>query len=166
MEPFIGEIKIVPYDFAPKGWAFCDGATLQISQHAPLFSLVGTAYGGDGAQTFRLPDLRGRVALSADRAAFRIGVTGGEETHELVLAEMPVPHNHGAQGTQTAGTSYQPGGNVLAAPGLNAYAAPSPPQPLATGTIAVSGGTPHANMAPYLVLNFCIALVGLYPPKP
>lgn len=165
-EPFIGEVRTFAFDFAPKGWAACDGALLQIAQSQALFSLLGTAFGGDGRLTFGLPDLRGRVAVHTD-PPYTIGVKGGEAAHTLTGAEMPAPHNHTAQGTSATATGNAPAGMVLAnVPTANAYAKPNPAQAIATGTISTTGGAAHDNMSPYLAVNFCIALLGIFPPRP
>jgi len=164
-EPFIGEVKIWSVGFAPRGWAFCDGGTLPINQYQPLFALLGTTYGGDGRTTFGLPDLRGRVAVHQDQG-YALGAVGGETAHVLSQAEMPQPHTHQAQGSTAVGSTNIPQGMVLAVAGLNAYRDPNPAQPLVTGTIPPVGGGAHENMSPYRVLNFCIALVGIFPPRP
>ena len=165
VEPFLGEIKINSFDYAPKGWAACDGAQLAINQNQALFALLGTSFGGNGMTVFNLPDLRGRVAVQQDLTGFLMGQVGGEQAHTLTPQEAPV-HNHIAQGSANAGTTPLPQGNVLANPGLNAYAVPNPAQPIAQGTVVpTGGGQPHENMSPYLALNFCIALVGIFPSR-
>jgi len=180
MEPFIGEIKMVGFNFAPKGYATCDGQILPIAQNSALFSLLGTTYGGDGRTTFQLPDLRGRVPLhqgqGAGLSARTIGQVGGEENHSLVVPEMPV-HGHPVSGISVPcsaedADSGSPSGTFPAVPsgGVNAYAAAaSPGKSFAsggTGTAAPAGGSaPHNTMQPYLVVNFVIALQGVFPSR-
>jgi len=162
-EPFMAEIKIISWNYAPKGWAFCDGQLLPINQNQALFSLLGTTYGGDGRTTFALPDLRGRVAGHVGDDYIR-GQKGGEIAHLLTVQEMTT-HIHFAQGTSDNATSPIPANNlVFGNPGLNAYAAPPPLQPIVPATVgSTGGGQPHENMSPYLVLAFVIALQGIFP---
>jgi microcystin-dependent protein len=162
-EPFLGEVKIIAFNYPPKGWAACDGQLLQINQNQALFALFGTYYGGDGRTTFALPDLRGRVASHVS-GSFTIGQRGGETAHTLTNAETPM-HVHQAQGTNNAGTTNIPQGQVFANANLNAYNKVLPsPQPVVAQTITPSGGgQPHQNMSPYTVLMFCVALVGIFP---
>lgn len=166
MVPFIGEVRIFSFGFAPKGWAFCDGATLQINQNPALYSLLGTQFGGDGRVTFGLPDLRGRVAPAFDGGAYQMGGTGGEAAHTIVASEMPGPHTHVAQGlTDTATTNLAANALLANVPTANAYSKVNPPQPLAPGTITATGGAAHDNMSPFLALTFCIALQGVFPSR-
>jgi microcystin-dependent protein len=163
-EPFIGELRIMSFNFPPKGWAACDGALLQINQNQALFSLFGTAYGGDGRTTFGLPNLQNRIAVHNDQQQYNAGQVGGEPTHTLNGNEMPAPHTHTAQGTSAAATSTSASGNVLANATANMYAK-SPSQPIAPASLSPAGGAPHDNMSPYLALNVCVALVGIFPSR-
>jgi len=166
----LGQISIVAFQFAPRGWAMCSGQLLSIQQNAALFALLGTYYGGDGVRTFALPDLRGRVPVHVG-AGFTQGQVGGQETHTLTSSELPA-HSHVASGTANQATTNVPSGNVLAEKprrGINVYAgAPTGGtiQPLATAALTtVGGGQPHDNLQPSLVLNFVIALVGIFPSR-
>ncbi len=177
-EPFIGEIKMVGFNFAPRGWAFCDGQLLPISQNEALFSLLGTIYGGDGRTTFALPDLRGRVPIHPGNgpglSSYRPGQKGGVETVMLNAAQMPA-HNHAAAGTAKAvngsGDNTSPSGNNWAALAReNAYSDAAADGTMAadnvTVTVANTGGSQaHENRQPYLSITFCIALVGIYPSR-
>jgi microcystin-dependent protein len=162
-EPFMAEIKIISWSYAPKGWAYCDGQMMPINQNQALFALLGTTYGGNGQTTFALPDLRGSVAGHTG-GDFKLGQKGGEMVHTLTVQEMPT-HNHIAQGTSNDASTPIPGNTlVFGNPGLNAYAPAQPPQPLLPATIGNSGGSQaHENMSPYLVLAFVIALQGIFP---
>ena len=167
-EPFLGEVRMLAFDFAPKGWAFCDGQLMSIAQAQPLFSLFGTSYGGDGRTTFGLPDLRGRVAVHTDNAAYYMGNKGGEAAHTLVNNEMPGPgHSHTGQGSNDTATSNLAANMVFGnVPTANAYTKVNPPASIATATISTVGGQAHENMSPYLAVNFCVALVGIFPSRP
>ena len=176
MDPFIGEIRAFGFTFAPSGWAVCNGQTLPISQNTSLFALIGTTYGGDGKTTFGLPNLQGSAPLNqgqgnglSDR---ELGESGGESTVQLTMAENPI-HTHPIMGTNLAADTplASPTGAVwgpAAGRGTPTYS-PSPtgnPQ-LYPGAFGVGGGgQPHNNMPPYLPLYFCIALVGITPPRP
>jgi microcystin-dependent protein len=161
--PFLSEVKIVPFNFPPKGWAFCNGQQLPINQNQALFSLVGTMYGGNGQTTFALPDLRGRVPIHLG-AGFLQGQAGGEAAHTLTISEMP-QHFHLFQGTTNDANQPAPTGNLLGTTS-NEY---TPPQNLTTlnpGSITNTGGSQaHPNMQPYLVLNYIIALLGVFPSR-
>jgi microcystin-dependent protein len=161
-QQFMGEIKLVAFNFAPQGWAFCNGQLLPINQNQALFSLLGTTYGGDGQVTFALPNLRGRTPLHFGNG-FTLGETGGETAHTLTLAEMPT-HTHSAQGNNATATDADPAGHFWSNGGDNVYA-PGPPNALLrAGTVTnVGGSQPHENMSPFLVLNFIIALQGIFP---
>jgi microcystin-dependent protein len=169
-EPFLAEVRIVGFNFAPRGWAFCDGQILPINQNQALYSLLGTTYGGDGRTSFALPDLRGRVPIhvgtSDGGTNHTLGQKGGEETHVVSANEMPT-HTHNAQATSDSGNTPIPTGNVLAnsAPS-ELYHGASNLIALTPGTIAnTGGGQVHNNMQPFLALNFCIALQGLFPSR-
>jgi microcystin-dependent protein len=160
-EPFLGEIKIISWNFPPKGWAFCNGQLLPINQNGALFSVLGTTYGGDGRTTFGLPNLQGRTAIHVG-GGHVVGEMGGETAHTLNIAELPT-HIHTVVGTSTAGDSPIPTGNYLGAAD-NMYAAAANLTSIQPNTVAPVGGSQaHNNMQPYLVLNFCIALQGIFP---
>jgi microcystin-dependent protein len=167
-EPFLSEIRIVSFNFAPQGWAMCNGQFLPINQNQALFSLLGTTYGGNGQTNFQLPDFRGRIPMHVQGNTFTLGQRAGEEAHTLTISEMPA-HNHFLSASLTNGDSVNPTfsgvGHVLARSPGNPYA--NSLANLATlnaGTISSVGGSqPHTNMSPYLVLTFCIALQGLFP---
>ncbi|HEX9932664.1 MAG TPA: tail fiber protein [Allosphingosinicella sp.] len=162
--PFLGEIKIVTVEYAPKGWALCNGQLLPINQNQPLFSLLGTDFGGNGQTTFGLPDLRGRVAMGVGNSHNLRGEMGGATQHTLSLNELP-QHILVSTASSSTGTSPVPGGNLLArmAP-ANPYAAPASLVQLNAATVASTGGAqPHENMQPYLTLTFVIALTGIFP---
>lgn len=168
-EPFLAEVRIVGFNFAPRGWAFCSGQILPINQNQALYSLLGTTYGGDGRTNFALPDLRGRVPIHVGRSDggvdYREGQKSGAETHTLNAAEMP-NHTHVVRASDATASADSPTGRVLAQPGLAMYGDPSSPAAMGAGTIAnTGGGQAHDNMMPYLALNFCIALQGLFPSR-
>lgn len=160
-EPFLGEIRIAAFNFPPKGWAFCNGQILPISQNQALFSLFGTQFGGDGRSTFALPDLRGRipVGFSSNRP---IGQQLGEESHMLTVSELP-QHTHAAFVASAATVTTPTSTSYLAQPGKAAYAA-SASTAMSAGTVAPVGQyQPHENMAPYTVVSYIIALAGIFP---
>lgn len=178
---FVGEIRNFSFNVVPSGWHLCDGSVLPINQYTALFSLLGTAYGGDGRTTFALPDLRGRVMVSKNNAKpddYTLGKTGGAETVALTAAQLPA-HNHNFACRQEAGTVGAIANNFVSSSGASAQIAT--PQPLYAvpvmtipptmislnpGSIDNTGdGVVHANMQPFLVTNFCIAMTGLYPPR-
>jgi len=168
-EPFLAEVRIVGFNFAPRGWAFCDGQILPINQNQSLYSLLGTTYGGDGRTTFALPDLRGRTPIHVGRSNgggdHRLGQKSGEETHTLSANEMP-NHDHVAQASSQDGTTPVPTGNVLAQTPSRIYSDPANLVDLRSGTVTnVGGGQAHENMQPYLAVNYCIALQGLFPSR-
>jgi len=171
-DPFVAEIRIFPFNFAPKGWAFCDGQILPLSQNTALFSLLGTTYGGDGKSNFALPNLQGSAPMHPGQgpglSLHDLGETGGSETVSLLESEIPAhTHTLGAQNLPLGGVAV-PAGNVLNRPASgNLYTTGSPPiVAMAPEGIAPAGGDqPHNNMQPYLTLNFCIALQGVYPPR-
>jgi microcystin-dependent protein len=170
-DPFVAEIRIFPFNFAPKGWAFCDGQLLPLSQNTALFSLLGTTYGGDGKSTFALPDLQGRAPMHPGQgpglSLHDLGETGGSETVALLQSEMPlhahalrantldvadtnVPSPSASHALSTGGTLYQPTANTQ----LDAQA-----------VMPAGSSFPHNNMQPYLTLNFNIAMQGVFPPR-
>ena len=166
-EPFLGQISIVGFNFAPRGWAFCDGQLLAINQNQSLYSLLGTTYGGDGRTTFALPDLRGRTPIHPDGAGISQGSRAGEETHTLTAAEMPA-HTHQLMASRGGADSSRPANALPAESDEPAYRAGNTMVPLhssAVGNASVGGNQPHDNMQPYLVLNHIIALQGLFPSR-
>jgi len=166
-EPFLGEIRIFGFYFAPKDWAQCDGQALPISQNQALFSLLGTTYGGDGRTSFALPDLRSRTPVdfgSADQS-YALGQKSGEESHTLSLVELP-SHNHSANSSGATGDLPAPATNVWAVASAQPYSSNAPTDNMNAAAISnTGGGQAHENMAPYLVLNFCIALRGIFPSR-
>jgi len=172
-DPFVAEIRIFPFNFAPKGWAFCDGQLLPLSQNTALFSLLGTTYGGDGKSNFALPDMQGNAPMHPGQgpglSLHDLGETGGSETVTLLESELPA-HSHGLQGTAGIGNQNSPADRLLGRPfgGGSPYRAPAgaPLVNAAAEALAPTGGDqPHNNMMPYLTLNFCIALQGVFPPR-
>ena len=167
-EPFLSEIRIFGFNYAPRSWAFCNGQLLPINQNQALFSLLGTTYGGNGQTTFALPDLRGRTPIHTG-SGFVLGQAGGEQAHTLTQSEMP-QHIHVANGSSAAADAAVPGANLLGAVDNttfgNAYTAPA--NFAAMNALAVNnvgGSQAHQNMQPYLVLNICIALQGIFPSR-
>jgi microcystin-dependent protein len=160
-EPFLSEIRLMSFIFAPKGWALCNGQLLPINQNQALFSLLGTTFGGDGRVNFALPDVRGRTPIHVG-SGHTLGERGGEQAHTLSIAELPT-HIHVANGTSDNATVDTPPGNLLAS-GANQYAPPPPTTSLSPGTLGNAGGSQgHLNMMPFLTLSFCIALQGIFP---
>lgn len=164
-EPFLAEIRIVGFNFAPRGWAFCDGQILPINQNQALFSLLGTTYGGDGRTSFGLPELRGRTPLHPGDG-ITLGAKSGEETHTLSTAEIP-QHSHAMQGSGDAATTNTPGNSqVFARATQSTYHTPGANVGAVAGTVSnTGGGQAHNNMQPSLAVNFCIALQGLFPSR-
>ena len=177
--PFVAEIRMFGFNFAPTGWATCDGQLLPISQNTALFSLLGTFYGGDGKSTFALPNLQGSAAIHEGQgqglAQYFLGQQGGSEAITLLTSEMPA-HNHSFQVTTSTGTTNASANNQLGkgasgnpVSGLTQakiYATAAPAQPLDPQALALAGGSlPHNNMMPYLTVNFCIAMQGVFPPR-
>jgi microcystin-dependent protein len=170
-DPFVAEIRIFPFNFAPRGWAWCDGQLLPLSQNTALFSLLGTTYGGDGKSNFALPDLQGRAPMHPGQGAglslHDLGETGGSETVSLLESEIP-SHSHSTSASTADGTDQSPVGEKFAT-GVGPivqYAAPGALTQLSPNSLTPAGGDqPHNNMQPYLTLNFCIALQGVYPPR-
>ena len=160
-EPFLSEIKMMSFVFAPKGWATCDGQLLAINQNQALFSLLGTTYGGNGQTNFALPDLRGRTPIHMGNGHV-LGERAGEQNHTLINSELPT-HNHLAQASTTDGDQIIATNNYLA-PVSQLYGASVNTTPMASAEISlIGGGQPHLNMQPFLTLGFCIALQGIFP---
>ena len=163
-EPFLSEIKIVSFNFPPKGWALCNGQLLPINQNQALFALLGTTYGGNGQTNFALPNLRGRVPIHFD-ASHSLGEAAGSTSVTLNIQQLPT-HTHLLQGTNEDATLDVPQGNFLSKISIQAYGPPNSLSPMAPGTVTnVGGSQPHNNMMPYLVLNFIIALQGIFPSR-
>ena len=162
-EPFLSEIRIMSFGFPPKGWALCNGQLLPINQNQALFSLLGTTYGGDGRVNFGLPNLQGRTPIHMG-SGHTLGERGGEQGHTLSISEIPT-HVHSAMATSANGSVIIPTGNLLAGGTPQRYHAPDANlTALNSATLAnVGGSQAHLNMQPFLVLNFCIALQGIFP---
>jgi microcystin-dependent protein len=160
--PFLSEIKVMSFGFAPKGWALCNGQLLPINQNQALFSLLGTTYGGDGRVNFGLPDLQGRTPMHMG-SGHTLGERGGEQAHTLSISEIPT-HEHTANGVSVAGDDPIPAGNFLGQAN-NTYLAPDNSlTSLLPATVSIVGSSQaHINMQPFLTLNFCIALQGIFP---
>ena len=172
-DPFVAEIRIFPFNFAPKGWAWCDGQLLPLSQNTALFSLLGTTYGGNGKSNFALPDLQGRAPMHPGQgpglSLHDLGETGGSETVTLLESEIP-SHSHALMAVNDVGEDRIPGptealarstGGLLYGPAAGAPLVAMAPESLAP----VGGAQPHNNMMPYLTFYFCIALQGVFPPR-
>jgi microcystin-dependent protein len=165
--PFIGEIRLFPYNFAPRGWAFCQGQIMSIAQNTALFSLLGTTYGGNGQTTFGLPDLRGRRAVSSGQGPglsfYNLGQVGGTEFTTLSQTNMPA-HAHSVGATMVTAGDNKPAGNYLAVGG--SYVNTAPNTIMGPQMIGPTGGSqPFGLLGPYLALNYCIALEGIYPSR-
>lgn len=169
-EPFVAEIRIVPFNFPPKGWAWCDGQILPISQNTALFSLLGTNYGGDGKSNFALPDLQDRAPMMWGQgpglSLYDIGQSGGAASVSLSAAQMPF-HSHDLYGGDAAGSAMaDPQGARLAASPARAYAPVTPSEAMSVDAVsAVGAGQPHNNMPPFLTTYFVIALQGVFPAR-
>ncbi len=169
---FIGEVRMMAFNFAPNGWAFCNGQVLPISQNTALYSLLGTTYGGDGKSIFALPNLQGAAPLGAGQgpglSSYGLGQTGGEAAVTLTVSELP-SHTHGVSGAAAPGTSAEPGGLVWAEPaaarGETMYTQSATAAMASEALTQTGGGQAHNNMPPYLTLNFVIALQGLFPSR-
>ncbi|HZU86799.1 MAG TPA: tail fiber protein [Anaerolineaceae bacterium] len=159
-EPFLSEIRMVSFSFAPRGWALCNGQLLPINQNQALFSLLGTTFGGDGRVNFALPDFRGRAPIHVG-SGHTLGERGGEQAHTLIQSELP-GHTHILSASSAAPNAGTAAGNTFAA-NANAYAA-APDTAMNPGLVSTTGGSQaHLNMQPYLALNFIIALQGIFP---
>ena len=169
-DPFVAEIRIFPFNFPPKGWAFCNGQIMPLSQNTALFALLGTVYGGDGKSTFALPNLQGSAAMHPGQGqglSLRdLGEIGGAESVTLLISEIPV-HTHSMSAQTLAGDQTIPTGTLPAtSPGDNLYAPSGAMVTMAPQALPPAGGSlPHNNMQPYLTLNFNIALQGIFPPR-
>ena len=162
-EPFLSEIRIMSFGFAPKGWALCNGQILPINQNQALFALLGTTYGGDGRVTFALPNLQGNVPIH-EGGGHTLGERGGEQAHTLSTGELPL-HGHALFGADNPAMTNVPTNNYLGQQ-ANVYGAATNLTALAPSEIGnAGGGQAHANMQPFLVLNFCIALQGIFPSR-
>ena len=168
--PYIGEIRIFAGSYAPVNWAFCNGQSLSINDYDTLYNLIGTTYGGDGQSFFKLPDLRGRIPVSAGQGLsnYILGQTGGVETVTLVTSQLPV-HTHPPGALSTAGNADAPANNVVAwaqAAGNSRYSTDAATGTMNAGIIGAAGGSqPHDNMLPYQCINYIISLYGIYPPQ-
>lgn len=174
MDPFVAEIRIYPFNFAPKGWAFCDGQLLPLSQNTALFSLVGTTFGGNGKSNFGLPDMQGNAPMfwgqGAGLSLHDDGEVGGSSTVALLESEIP-SHSHALMASAVTGDTNAPSASVALARShsANAYQTTTNANLVNLSSQAISptgGDQPHNNMMPYLTLNFCIALQGVFPPRP
>lgn len=178
-EPYLSMIEAFGFEFAPRGWALCAGQTLPITQYAALFSLLGTTYGGDGVRTFNLPDLRSRIALGFGQglglSSYPQGAAGGEEAHQLAAGEAP-PHRHALNATnngQANGTNVPSSAVMMGSgyatetdnPAENIYSASAPTIAMAANAVGAVGGSPHENRMPFLTINYCIALQGIFPTR-
>lgn len=170
-DPFVAEIRIFPFNYAPSGWALCDGQTLPISQNTALFSLLGTTYGGNGTSNFALPNMQGNAPMHPGQIPgssidHQLGETGGSETVTLNESEIPFhTHNLNAAAGDPAETNV-PASNAMARSSLNVYATPGPLVQMSTSALTPTGsGAAHNNMMPYITLNFCIAMQGVFPQR-
>lgn len=161
-QPYVGEIRMFAGNFAPSGWMFCDGSLLPISDYDTLFSLIGTTYGGDGQETFALPDLRSRIPVHQG-PGFTLAQTGGQETVMLNVSQIP-SHAHTPMANSSTGTNPTPAASVYAASSAMMFSSGAPSTALDGGAIGLNGGgQPHDNMLPFLAVNFIISLFGIYP---
>ncbi len=168
-DPYIGEIRLFAGNFAPAGWASCQGQLIAIADNETLFALIGTTYGGDGENTYALPDLRGRVPIHVGTGPGLtqrlIGEQGGAETVTLTAAQLP-PHTHTVAATAAPALATAGPGGVLATASVSIYGTTPPTIPMAAAAIApAGGGQPHENMAPFMAMNYIIALFGIFPPR-
>lgn len=163
-EPFLAEIRMMSFGFPPKGWALCNGQRLPVNQNQALFSLLGTTYGGDGRQTFQLPDFQGRVPIHVG-PSYPLGAVGGEAKHTLTVNELPA-HNHVVNASSTAAETNIPGNTAYLGLVNNTYGPATNLVAMAPSEIGTAGGQqPHENMQPYLGITFSIALQGIFPTR-
>ena len=162
-EPFLAEIRMIGFNFAPRGWAFCNGQILPINQNQALFSLLGTTYGGDGRTSFALPDLRGRTPIH-ESTSHPLGQQDGTETHTLTVQEMP-NHTHTVQASSQVPNAESAVNNVWAKSAVNPHTTGTTNTTLFNTLQTTGVGQAHDNMQPFLTLNFCIALQGLFPSR-
>jgi microcystin-dependent protein len=171
-EPFLAEVRILPYTFAPVGWVICAGQILPISQNTAVFSLLGTNYGGNGTTNFALPNLQGRVVAGVGQgpglSPYNPGDNAGVESVTLTAPQLAV-HNHAAAAIHDAGNTYSPAGDAWSADGANRakiYGSGDPAVPMGANALAPAGGNqPHNNLQPYVAINYCIAMQGVFPPR-
>lgn len=162
--PYLAELRVFSFGFAPKGWALCNGQLLAINQNQALFALLGTTYGGNGTTTFALPNLQGRVPMHSS-ASFVLGQPGGEAAHTLSIAEVPT-HTHGVNASSAGATTTVLTGNVWATTTTGQYASGAATTSMASAAVATAGSSqPHENRPPLLGLNICIALAGIFPSR-
>ncbi len=162
-DPYVGEMRLLPFGYAPRGWARCDGATMAINQNTALYSVLGIAFGGNGATTFQLPDMRGRVPVGAGKT-YASGATGGEEGHLLTTNEVP-SHTHSVQGLAAAANQAAFLTGLFATTASKLYAKPSANTLAVANAVQTVGGLPHPNLQPFQVITMAIALNGVYPSK-
>jgi microcystin-dependent protein len=167
-DPFIGEVRLFAGNFAPQGWALCQGQLVAIAENTALFTLIGTTYGGDGQNTFALPDLRGRVPIHQGQggglSSRVMGQLGGAETVTLAAAQMPAHSHPLVASSGPAQAASVPSGSVPAATSISLYGTSAPSLPMAGNAVASTGGSqPHENMAPFVAMNYIISLFGIYP---
>jgi len=161
-QPYVGEIRMFAGTFNPAGWMFCEGQTMPIAENETLFQLIGTTYGGDGQDTFRLPDLRGRLPIHF-APGYVQGQSGGTESVTLTALQMPF-HSHALNASSGSAQSSSPQGSVLAEAEFSLYGDPGPVAPLALAAVSTEGGSqPHTNLMPYVCVNFIISLFGIFP---
>lgn len=161
-QPYVGEIRLFGGNFAPNGWAFCNGQLMAIAENTTLFQLIGTTYGGDGQTTFALPDLRGRIPVHQS-GSFSIGQTSGAESVTLTTAQLPA-HTHTLVATSADGTSADPAHNVWAESDARTYSTAAPDSVMHASALgSAGGGQAHDNMMPFLAVNFIISLFGVFP---
>jgi microcystin-dependent protein len=162
--PYLGEVKIFSFNFPPRGWAFCNGQLMSIQQNQALFAVIGTTYGGNGVNNFQLPNLQGRLPYHAGNGYVQ-GQVGGAEFHTLLTTEMPT-HNHAVNASSAAASDQgAPTNNLWVAQTGNSYSSSGGAAMAGAAITQAGGGQPHENRPPYLVLNFCIALSGIFPSR-
>ncbi len=165
-EPYVGEIRMVGFNFTPVGWAFCDGQLLSISQNSTLFQLIGTTYGGDGVNTFGLPNLQSRFPVhqgtDPDGNSYRLGFATGTESETLTTSQIPL-HTHSLEAAASAGTETSPSGAVWAESALEQFSTLTPTGSMGATLGQTGGSQPHNNMSPFLAINYIISLFGIFP---